>query len=99
VKKQGLTPRQRSAVKENPKLEKAFCGERVDACVRRAVDDDPVLSAKLQATPRGRFGPDFVDRQTGRWYDITTEKAWPAHMRKYLEDFGDDGVGIYYRFE
>jgi hypothetical protein len=31
--------------------------------------------------------------------DITTEKAWPAHMRKYLEDFGDDGVGIYYRFE
>jgi RHS repeat-associated protein len=100
----GLTPRQAAAVARQPtkekaaRLERMFVGERIDRHVRtllaRAPENSPL--ARLELTPRGTFGPDLVDRATGRWYDITTPGGWAAHLRRYHQPFGPDGVGIVY---
>lgn len=54
--------------------------------------------ANLYITRPGELGPDFLDLNslpgTPRWYDVTTENSWQAHVKRYA-DFGQ-GTGIFY---
>ena len=90
-------PRHRAAAEKNLPLAAAFRGERLDALVRASVRQDRQLAGRLRATPRGRRGPDFIDRETGRWYDVTTERQWGRHLTRYSDEFGDDAVGVLYK--
>lgn len=82
---EAFTPRQLQAIKRHPYLRAMFRGNRIDVKVRGMIKNDPALS-HLQSNYNK--GPDFVDPLTGRWWDITTPGAWPAHVRKY----GDNGT-------
>jgi hypothetical protein len=68
---EGLTQRQAARALENPKLEPAFRGERIDTFFKETVSADPELQ-HLQVTPRFKFGPDVIDPKANMWYDVTT---------------------------
>jgi hypothetical protein len=46
-------------------------------------------------TPKGQFGPDPYNTSTHEWLDVTTQKAWKAHVRKYKKNYGH-GEGLLY---
>ena len=77
--------------------ENLYAGQVIDAAVKDAVANDPELPS-LYITRSGEFGPDFLDLDslpgTPRWYDVTTEGSWDAHVERYA-DFGD-GTGIFW---
>src|SRR5262249_10161308 len=101
VARHGLTPRQSAAVArktgaERDRLAALFKGERHDKYLRDRVADDKFLNGRVTAGPRrlpkGHVSPDFL-RVNPRgaspsWYDLTTQKAWAAHQKKYTS-FGD----------
>lgn len=76
-----FTPRQLQAIHRNPNLRAMYRGNRIDVRARAMIKKDPVLSSQLKSNYTK--GPDFVDRITGRWWDMTTPGAWPAHEYKY----------------
>jgi RHS repeat-associated protein len=84
---EGLTPGQKLALVDNPNLQSAFEGERIDYFFRQSVAEDPALS-HLELTPRGQFGPDVFNPETQQWWDATTPGQWDAHAQKYWL-FGD----------
>jgi RHS repeat-associated protein len=93
----GLSPAQARAAAANPSLQPAFRGQVIDAAVKQAAANDPKLGS-LYITRSGEFGPDFLDLNsvpgTPRWYDVTTQDNWLAHVTRYA-DFGQ-GTGIFY---
>jgi hypothetical protein len=60
----------------------AYRGSHIDRLAKRAVLEDQTLE-HVQVTLNLEYGADFYDSRTGYWYDITTNKAWRAHQRKY----------------
>lgn len=83
-----FSPAQSKAIAKYPRLEAAFKGDRIDAILKRMVESDRLLNYyNLKVTPRGVRGPDFFFKDKGVWWDLTTEKAWAAHL-KYTKDFG-----------
>jgi len=60
----------------------AYRGSHIDRLAKRAVFEDETLE-HVYVTVNLEYGADFYDSQTGHWYDITTNKAWRAHQRKY----------------
>jgi hypothetical protein len=85
----GFTPEQEQALIDHPELESAYRGERIDEFAKQAVADDPKLS-HIIVTPRFFRGADFYDGLMSKWYDITTAKAWKAHVEKY----GPEGIRL-----
>lgn len=79
-----MTPNQAAAAARNPGLKAAFRGDRIDEAAKEAVSKDRKLS-RVQVTPRFQKGPDFIAEVDGKqhWFDMTTEKAWPAHQKSY----------------
>jgi hypothetical protein len=59
----------------------------IDVEVKAAILKDAELEG-LKITPRGKFGPDIYDPVTKRWWDITTQEEWAAHVKKYGDQFG-----------
>ncbi len=89
-----LTERQALAARARPHMAAVFRGERIDNAVRQAVSNSRYLSSRLTVCARGARCADFTSRATGRWYDVTTRAALPAHVRRY----GSSGAtGIIYR--
>jgi hypothetical protein len=92
-----LSDAQQAAAEANPNLGAMFRGQVIDAAVKDAAATNPGLSS-LYITRSGEFGPDFLDLDslpgTPRWYDVTTEGSWLAHLEQYA-DFGE-GTGIFY---
>lgn len=85
----GFTPRQLKAIARRPGLEPAYKGSQIDTIFKRIVGDE---MPGLEVTPRFKRGPDVIDPETGRWWDLTTPGQWPNHVKKY----GPDGTPIYY---
>ena len=68
------------AIRGNPRLRPPNRGNRIDVLSRAYVADDPFLY-NIQSNYGA--GPDFVDPKTGQWWDMTTPKQWPGHIKKY----------------
>jgi hypothetical protein len=48
---------------------------------------DPWLANnKVNITTRGNAGPDFY--RQGEWWDLTTDKSWQRHVRRYTDNWG-----------
>ncbi len=75
-----LTPKQQSAVGKTPNLYPTFRGNRIDVKARGWIENDPYLK-HLESNYTN--GPDFRDRTTGRWWDMTTGPQWKKHVNKY----------------
>jgi hypothetical protein len=94
LERDGLTQSQRDSLRDNPYLEAAHRGERIDTFVKETIANDENL-AHLKITPRFQFGPDIYDDINKVWYDITTLKQWAAHEKKYTPGFGQ-GTPLFY---
>lgn len=81
-----MSPGQARAAARNPGLEPMFRGSVIDDAAKNRVLADPWLN--VQATPRFQYGPDFHDGVGSRWWDMTTERQWPAHVDQYSDDYG-----------
>lgn len=79
-----FTPAQRAAIQEHPWLRPLYRGERIDKLTRQFVEEDPDLNTRITGSPNN--GPDFIDKETGARYDMTTEGAFPKHVSKYGDD-------------
>jgi hypothetical protein len=91
---EGFTANQAARLAENPNLEAAFRGERIDTFFKQSVADDQRLN-HLEITPRFQFGPDVFNPATNTWWDVTTQGQWGAHVGKYSGQFGA-GVPLIY---
>lgn len=92
----GFTNAQKLALERNPNLEAAYKGERIDTFFKDEVRADSALrSAGYRVTARFEYGPDVYHPELKMWFDVTTPKAWVAHVTKYTADFGD-GSAIHY---
>jgi RHS repeat-associated protein len=91
-----LTTRQTKAVERNEHLRKAFMGERIDTEARKRIMADPYLKTRVQSCARFHRCPDFVDRKTGRWYDITTARDWQRHASRYSRVWGSNARRLAY---
>jgi RHS repeat-associated protein len=94
---EGLTEAQKAALVDNPGLKAAFQGQRIDTFFKESLNNaiesgsDPRL-ANLYVTRSGEFGPDVFDLGSmNRWWDVTTEGSWAAHVTRYA---GFPGTGI-----
>ena len=90
---EGFTQAQEAALQNNPNLEAAFRGSRIDQFFKEAVSADERLS-HLQITNRFRLGPD-VYHSANVWWDVTTSPQWAAHVAKYASTFGQ-GIPLIY---
>jgi len=84
---EGFTAKQAAALAENPGLEAAFRGDRIDTFFKEAVQADSELQ-HLEITPRFKFGPDVFDPAANKWWDVTTPAQWDRHVIKYESGFG-----------
>lgn len=75
-----LTPKQLRASLKNPNLRAAYRGNRIDVRARRIIENDPTLQ---HLKSNYRKGADFVDPNTGQWWDMTTPAQWQKHVEKY----------------
>jgi hypothetical protein len=97
----GFTPAQLRLIARHPSLYLREKGNVIDSYVKNRLIrlKDPVAE-RLYTTRNGEFGPDVTDLDSlpdwVTWYDITTEKAWGAHLDKYYEVFGPNGKGIFW---
>ena len=71
----------------------------LDKEVKQLASGDPYLiSRKVDITKQGLKGPDFLNTtklpHESDWYDLTTQKAWSAHQRKYA-GYGS-GTGVFW---
>jgi hypothetical protein len=71
----------------------AYRGDRIDALTKLRVMNDPEL-AHVDVIVRGERGPDFIDKSTGIWYDMTTPNAWDAHVVRDASEFGPRGFRL-----
>jgi hypothetical protein len=83
----GLTPRQEAAAGQDPRAIPRFRGTQIDGYAKATVMLDPEL-AHVISTPDRVWGPDFIDASLPSWFDITTRRAWAAHLRKYARKVG-----------
>jgi hypothetical protein len=94
-----LTDRQVASLAKTPEKDVArqfgaFYGNNLDDAVKRSVMEDPwCWDQGVIPTPRAMVGPDFLDANTGQWYDLTTPGKWPEHLRAY----GPGGTAIWYQ--
>ena len=65
-------------------------GTSIDQELKRRVRNDKILTELgVESTPQGASGPDFkltLYEDSGpvdMWYDLTTDKAWSYHYKKY----------------
>ena len=65
-----------------------YVGQRMDAEFKRRVRADRSLNHLKVA---GRSGAD-VTRADGKWWDLTTQKDWSNHQRRY----GKGGTGLFW---
>lgn len=79
-----FTPRQLAAIKNNPNLRPAMRGNQIDKRARQRVDDDTGFDKRITGKPNK--GPDFIDKETGDQYDMTTKGQLEAHRLKYGDD-------------
>jgi|GEM_PF-3390194 len=79
---EGFTQGQARALVNNPGLEAAFRGERIDTFAKESAAMDPRLEG-IQIPGGFQRGADFIGRATGYWWDITTPGSWAAHVAKY----------------
>ncbi len=82
IRYEGFTEGQARALVNNPGLEAAFRGERIDTFAKESAALDPRLEG-IQITGRFRRGADFIDPVTGNWWDITTPGSWASHVLRY----------------
>jgi hypothetical protein len=66
-----------------------FRGWTIDRNVRPLIQADPHLR-HLQG--RINYGPDFIDPNTGWWWDMTTPQDWGSHLQKYTPTYGPNGT-------
>ena len=66
-----------------------FRGWVIDKNVRPLVHSDPHLR---HLTGRINLGPDFVDPNTGWWWDMTTPAQWSGKIQKYTPTYGPNGT-------
>lgn len=84
---------QARAAASNPNLWHAYRGNVIEDIAKDSVQNDQALS-HLMVTPRGLYGPDFLDFN-GYWYDITTPRQFQMHLDKYV-NLGT-GIGLFTR--
>jgi hypothetical protein len=77
-----LTGPQAKAVEGHPGLSAAYRGQRIDALARKNIKD--AFEGRFKGYPNR--GPDLIDPQSGRKFDMTTKNAFPDHQRKYGDD-------------
>ena len=97
---EGLTEAQKDALIDNPGLEQAFRGQRIDSFFKESLNNaiesgtDSRLG-NLYVTRSGEFGPDVFDLGSmNRWWDVTTEGSWAGHVAKYANPFGE-GIPLF----
>jgi hypothetical protein len=94
LEREGLTEGQEDSLKLHPGFEAAHRGERIDTFAKETIAKDESLG-HLIITPRFQFGPDFYDPINKVWYDITTRRQWPSHVKQYTDQFGQ-GTPLFY---
>ena len=93
---EGFTESQTAAIERAPtaaaknSARARFYGERIDTFVKETIQGDRRLD-RLGVSEIKQPGPDFFDPTIDTWYDITTERSWPAHVAKY----GSGGQGVH----
>jgi hypothetical protein len=75
-----FTQKQLQAIDRVPSLRPMYRGNRIDVMARKEIIKDPDL---LHLKSNYRKGPDFVDPQSGSWWDITTPDQWQNHVNRY----------------
>jgi RHS repeat-associated protein len=78
---QAFTPAQLRAILNNPRLQPLFRGLQIDKMVRKLVEVQPELAARV--TGRINKGVDFTDSATGEIFDITTRAQTQAKIKKF----------------
>jgi RHS repeat-associated protein len=74
----------------NPNLVRSIIrGNLVDDAAKRLAMRNADRLPFLQITPRGRRGPDFINRFLETAWDVTTQGSWQRHVDKYQDEFGD----------
>lgn len=76
--------RQLNAIKKDPDARARFRGSQIDKETRNSVKKDDDL--KDRVTGKSNKGPDFIDKDTGDQYDMTTQGQLQAHQQKYGDD-------------
>jgi hypothetical protein len=87
---EGLTPRQEAAVYRDPGSLPMRKGTQIDAFAKETIMQDPEL-ADIITAPDRIPEPDILGSELPQgpdWFDITTRRAWAAHVRKYGPRFG-----------
>jgi hypothetical protein len=84
---EGLTPAQEAAVADNPGLERAYRGSRIDQFAKDSIMQDPELAAVITA-PDYIPEPDILDSLIPHWFDMTTTRQWLAHQQTYGARYG-----------
>jgi RHS repeat-associated protein len=86
-----LTLRERRAIQRGVRPARALWSRGVHVRLERLAEKDWILPHILEMTPHippGQFGPDYYVPWLGRWWDLTTEGQWAAHVAKYAAQFG-----------
>lgn len=78
------TDRQLRAIKKDPNARARFRGTQIDKEARDQVRKDDALNKRI--TGKSNRGPDFIDKDTGDQYDMTTQGQLQAHRLKYGDD-------------
>jgi hypothetical protein len=84
---EGLTPNQEAALVENPNLQPAYRGSRIDQFAKDSIMQDAEL-AEIITAPDFFNEPDILDTVLPDWFDITTRNAWADHLRTYATRYG-----------
>ena len=103
---QGMTDKQLESIKRSMKRyadtgdarhlsiaerkKKMYVGQRMDAEFKSRVRADESLS-HLHVTRVGERGPDVIGKD-GKWWDLTTQKDWSNHQKRY----GEGGTGLFW---
>ena len=85
-----FTIKQLQAIQRNPNLRAMVRGNRIDVRARGYIMEDEVLKYRLKSNYSK--GPDFIDKKTGEWWDMTTPGEWEKHINKYKNTFGPNGT-------
>ncbi len=84
---QGLTSGQETALRDNPQLQAAFRGSRIDQFAKDTIIQDAELAEVITA-PDFFNEPDILDSVLPDWFDMTTRAQWIAHLHTYAERYG-----------
>ncbi len=89
-REEGITPAQQAAIDQHPNLEAAYRGDQLDTFIKESIAADPELLDVITA-PRFVSDPDIILTTLPHWFDVTTRRAWQAHVERYGPRYSNMG--------